>query len=351
MGLDGIHHVTAISADAQRAIDFHAGVLGLRLVKTTVNFDAPDMYHLYFGDETGSPGSILTFFEIRGAQRGSRRGRDDLSGPCSGCPRGGLARVLGRAPRRRRAAGGHGRTGRSCRPTPRASACELVVEGRRTARSRTAVAAGIPAEHAIAGIAGVRAHSGRARLHPGDARRAGSRTQGMGRLVTCGAERRGVYLLDERPARAASRARGRCTTSRGPRPTRSTGLGRPGARGRGPADAGHRPAVLPLDLLPRARRRAVRAGHAEPGLRRGRGPGRRSGRSCGCRRSTSPTARGSRSGSRRCDARSGTPPRRRPPPPRGSDDEREDRGRAARPGGGSWRSCTSARGSSSGGGR
>ena len=70
MGLDGIHHVTAISADAQRAIDFHAGVLGLRLVKTTVNFDAPDMYHLYFGDKTGSPGSILTFFEIRGAQEG-----------------------------------------------------------------------------------------------------------------------------------------------------------------------------------------------------------------------------------------------------------------------------------------
>ena len=45
-------------------------MLGLRLVKTTVNFDAPDMYHLYFGDETGSPGSILTFFEIRGAREG-----------------------------------------------------------------------------------------------------------------------------------------------------------------------------------------------------------------------------------------------------------------------------------------
>ena len=67
MRLDGIHHVTAITSDAQRAVDFWVPVLGLRLVKTTVNFDAPDMYHLYFGDETGTPGSILTFFEIPGA--------------------------------------------------------------------------------------------------------------------------------------------------------------------------------------------------------------------------------------------------------------------------------------------
>ena len=71
MRLDGIHHVTAITADAQRNVDFYAGTLGLRLVKTTVNFDAPDMYHLYFGDQTGSPGSILTFFEIPGAAPGT----------------------------------------------------------------------------------------------------------------------------------------------------------------------------------------------------------------------------------------------------------------------------------------
>jgi glyoxalase family protein len=71
MRLDGIHHVTAITADAQRNIGFYVGTLGLRLVKTTVNFDAPDMYHLYLGDETGRPGSILTFFEIPGAAPGS----------------------------------------------------------------------------------------------------------------------------------------------------------------------------------------------------------------------------------------------------------------------------------------
>ncbi len=70
MKLDGMHHITMITGDAQRNVDFYAGLLGLRLVKKTVNFDAPDAYHLYFGDEHGSPGSILTWFEFAGAQRG-----------------------------------------------------------------------------------------------------------------------------------------------------------------------------------------------------------------------------------------------------------------------------------------
>jgi glyoxalase family protein len=59
-----------ITGDAQRTIEFYAELLGLRLVKTTVNFDAPEAYHLYFGDETGAPGSILTWFEFAGAPRG-----------------------------------------------------------------------------------------------------------------------------------------------------------------------------------------------------------------------------------------------------------------------------------------
>ena len=66
----GIHHVTAICGGPQRNADFYAGTLGLRLVKKTVNFDSPDAYHLYFGDETGAPGSILTWFEFPGAWRG-----------------------------------------------------------------------------------------------------------------------------------------------------------------------------------------------------------------------------------------------------------------------------------------
>ena len=70
MELDGIHHITCITADAPGNVDFYARLLGLRLVKKTVNFDAPDVYHLYFGDERGTPGSILTFFEFRDAARG-----------------------------------------------------------------------------------------------------------------------------------------------------------------------------------------------------------------------------------------------------------------------------------------
>jgi glyoxalase family protein len=70
MKLDGMHHITMITGDARRNVDFYADVLGLRLVKKTVNFDAPDAYHLYFGDEQGSPGSILTWFEFAGAARG-----------------------------------------------------------------------------------------------------------------------------------------------------------------------------------------------------------------------------------------------------------------------------------------
>lgn len=66
----GFHHVTLVCADAQRTIDFYTGVLGLRLVKKTVNFDDPASYHLYFGDEHGRPGTLVTFFEWPRAPKG-----------------------------------------------------------------------------------------------------------------------------------------------------------------------------------------------------------------------------------------------------------------------------------------
>lgn len=66
----GIHHITAIAGNAKRNHDFYTKVLGLRLVKKTVNFDDPGTYHFYFGDETGTPGSILTFFPWEGMQKG-----------------------------------------------------------------------------------------------------------------------------------------------------------------------------------------------------------------------------------------------------------------------------------------
>ena len=70
MRLEGIHHITAITGDAPRNVDFYVGLLGLRMVKKTVNFDAPEVYHLYYADERGSPGSVLTFFEFPGAVPG-----------------------------------------------------------------------------------------------------------------------------------------------------------------------------------------------------------------------------------------------------------------------------------------
>jgi len=74
----GIHHITALASDAQKNVDFYAGVLGLRLVKKTINFDSPDVYHLYYGNEIGSPGTILTFFPIPGLPKG-RKGKGQLT--------------------------------------------------------------------------------------------------------------------------------------------------------------------------------------------------------------------------------------------------------------------------------
>lgn len=68
----GIHHITAIASNAKRNYDFYTGILGLRLIKKTVNFDDPHTYHFYYGDEIGSPGSILTFFPWEGIRSGRR---------------------------------------------------------------------------------------------------------------------------------------------------------------------------------------------------------------------------------------------------------------------------------------
>lgn len=67
----GLHHITAIAGSAKGNLDFYTQVLGLRLLKKTVNFDDPGTYHLYYGDERGSAGTILTFFPYQGARRGS----------------------------------------------------------------------------------------------------------------------------------------------------------------------------------------------------------------------------------------------------------------------------------------
>lgn len=70
--IKGLHHITAVTHDPQRNVDFYRNVLGQRFVKKTVNFDVPDTYHLYFADEIGTPGSVLTFFAWPNMKRGNR---------------------------------------------------------------------------------------------------------------------------------------------------------------------------------------------------------------------------------------------------------------------------------------
>ena len=70
--IKGLHHVTSMAADANENNTFFTDTLGLRRVKKTVNFDAPDVYHLYYGDETGTPGSVMTYFPFPGMRRGHR---------------------------------------------------------------------------------------------------------------------------------------------------------------------------------------------------------------------------------------------------------------------------------------
>ena len=76
--ISGIHHITAMASDAQQNVDFYVNVLGLRFVKKSINQDAPDVYHLYYGDEIGSPGTAITFFPFGNASRG-KRGNGEIS--------------------------------------------------------------------------------------------------------------------------------------------------------------------------------------------------------------------------------------------------------------------------------
>src|SRR3954471_14205179 len=151
MKLTGLHHITMITGDAQRNVDFYADTLGLRFVKKTVNFDAPEAYHLYFGDERGTPGTILTWFEFAGAARG-RAGIGQihtlqLAVPSAASLDFWAARL------------GAERDGdRLHFEDPDGLRLELVVESLGNA-PLTAAHPEIPAEHAIVGIEGARAYS------------------------------------------------------------------------------------------------------------------------------------------------------------------------------------------------
>ena len=111
--IQGLHHVTSMASDARANNAFFTDTLGLRRVKKTVNFDAPDVYHLYYGDEHGTPGSVMTYFpfpDIGRPQQGRRRGRRDrLRGAA------GVARRSGASGWRRAASRASPRTSASAR--------------------------------------------------------------------------------------------------------------------------------------------------------------------------------------------------------------------------------------------
>lgn len=86
----GIHHITAIAGDARKNLDFYSGILGLRLVKKTINYDDPGTYHLYYGDANGSPGSILTFFPWTGSGSRGRPGSGQVTTISFSVPAGSL---------------------------------------------------------------------------------------------------------------------------------------------------------------------------------------------------------------------------------------------------------------------
>ena len=87
--INGLHHVTSLASGAQSNNDFFTKTLGLRRVKKTVNFDAPEVYHLYYGDEMGTPGSVMTYFPFPGARRG-RPGAGEVSVTTFAVPKGSL---------------------------------------------------------------------------------------------------------------------------------------------------------------------------------------------------------------------------------------------------------------------
>ncbi len=116
--IPGIHHVTAIAGDPQRNVDFYARVLGLRMVKRTVNFDDSTTYHLYYGDEVGRPGTIITFFPWPGAPQG-RVGAGQATATSFAIPEGALGYWRERLARH--GIGPGGLRGRCPRPTPSAA--------------------------------------------------------------------------------------------------------------------------------------------------------------------------------------------------------------------------------------
>lgn len=208
MQLDGIHHITCITADAPRNVDFYARTLGLRMVKKTVNFDAPDVYHLYYGDERGAPGSILTFFEFPGAAPG-RAGAGMIHRLRW---RVGSEQALGLWAERLADEGVEVERSADERALvfhdPEGLGLELAVVESED-EPLLAAADGIASEHALLGFDGVRAYSRRAGPEePMLTRIMGFEMTAPGSYVLEGGRRSACYAQDEPPAEAGIQGAG-----------------------------------------------------------------------------------------------------------------------------------------------
>ena len=277
MQLEGIHHITAITAEAQRNVDFYAGTMGLRMVKKTVNQDEPSVYHLFYARRGGQsrrrPDLLRVPRHPPGPRRRGHGAHDRLAG--------GL---------RRR----HSTSGSSGLPTPgpRPSAIgstlrfadpeglghelEVVRRHRRTADRRPSGgpegvrAAGLPRGPRVL----VRARAQRG--HPRRRAWASSAAGAAGRRAA--SERGGLWSYDPPPAERALQGAGTVHHIAWASTMEDHEAWRPaGGGGRRAADAGDRPVLVSLDLLPRAQRRPLRARDDGPRLRRRRGsraPGR-----------------------------------------------------------------------------
>ncbi len=203
VALEGLHHVTAITADAPRNVDFYARLLGLRLIKKTVNFDQPDVYHLYYGDERATPGSVLTFFEFPDAARGRhgdgmpyriawRVARDEaLDFWCARLGDDGVAFT--------QTSGGS-----VLFADPEGLEHELLVDDVADA-PLVAAARDVPSEHALQGFAGVRAFASRPAASAGLLTALGF--EGADRSwELAGSQRRARWTYDEPPGRGAQGA-------------------------------------------------------------------------------------------------------------------------------------------------
>ncbi len=199
MQLEGIHHVTCITGNAPVNVEFYTGVLGLRLVKKTVNQDDPTVYHLFYADEAGSAGADLTFFEYPGA----RRGRAGAGMVHTVKFRVASEEAIGFWEQRLLAAGAFPQRtadGRLRFEDPEGLGLELVVSGVDD-RPLLAIHPEIPTGHALQGFDGVRAFSG----DPSRSRELledvlGFRPLGESTWEVRGAERGGLYAYDPPPA-------------------------------------------------------------------------------------------------------------------------------------------------------